>query len=624
MKPNAGLDFEWGIVMIRSKNLKIALLCVFLLAIAGSSVFALPSLRAEAPAPEAKAPAADARQRESAGAPSAAVPMTASPARTTAATSGAATTDRDDLMDDITFTYEDETEAVDMGDDFQVNGLRPAGGKVTPITVNSAVTDQLWNVGDCRGYSFTVESRGVVRLEFDYTVSEVIGTPWQLYLYEAYAKDGVGDADAYRLLSSLEVTSAETGTVQGDKIGLYPGEYLIFVTTGEVCSVDEFTLRLAFLENVAWEAEPNDSKTRYTELPFGVRTGGASASKAGGDVDWFLFELPERGVVNLTFEHSDEELPQVGWLVAILKENGDILYDGRSYYKDISITSGEIGLAAGSYYVRVTSHILSTVDYYLTCSYEPIDTYETELNDTPETANELPLKNEESGVSGSLSDKNSRPDRDYYRFSPERDGVISFSFIHQDFSRNRDGWTIRLLNESGETLYEVVSRWCDMAVTSPQIGLAAGTYYLLVDGEDMLLNSGTYVLGITYAAGDNWESEPNNSVEQADALPKNETVYGTLISTGLSYDTDWFTFDLTQTASVRLLFGHAAQSEDYEGWVIELYDEDGSRITRMTSLWSEEEKQSELLRLAAGKYTVRVDTGARFTDLRYGLTLQYS
>ena len=179
------------------------------------------------------------------------------------------------------------------------------------------------------------------------------------------------------------------------------------------------------------------------------------------------------------------------------------------------------------------------------------------------------------------------------------------------------------MNESGEVLYETVSRWCDMAVTSPQIGLSAGTYYLVVDGEDMLLNSGTYVLGITYAAGDNWESEPNNSSEQADTLVRNETVYGTLISTGLSYDTDWFTFELTQTSSVRLLFTHEAQSEAYEGWVIDLYDEAGNQITDLRSLWSDAEKQSEILRLAPGKYTVRVDTGARFTDIRYGLQVRY-
>ena len=603
-----------------SKSVKIICCCVLLLVSAGACVLAFPALRAETPVSPENAgqvlPLTSGLRENGAL-------LSADRTQLPVTTGAVSTTSRDDLMDDITFTYEDETESVDMGDDFEVNGLRPAGGRVTPISLNAAVTDSLWNINDCRAYSFTLQNRSIVRLEFDYTVSEVVGTPWRLYLYEAYAKDGEGKKDSYRFLSELDVTSAEAGTVQGDKVGLYPGEYLIFVAAGDVCSVDEFTLRLACLENVAWEAEPNDTQTRYTELPLNVRTGGASSSKTGGDVDWFLFELPERGIINLSFEHNDEQLPQVGWLVTVLNETGDILYDGRSYYNNKQITSGEIGLDAGVYYVRVTSHILSTVDYYLTCDYEPIDTYETEMNDTPETANVLPLNGEESGVSGSLSDKNTRPDRDYYCFAPERNGVISFSFIHQDYTRNRDGWTIRLLNESGEVLYETVSRWCDMAVTSPQIGLSAGTYYLVVDGEDMLLNSGTYVLGITYAAGDNWESEPNNSSEQADTLVRNETVYGTLISTGLSYDTDWFTFELTQTSSVRLLFTHEAQSEAYEGWVIDLYDEAGNQITDLRSLWSDAEKQSEILRLAPGKYTVRVDTGARFTDIRYGLQVRY-
>ena len=610
-------------MMKHSENIKIFVVCALFLLAAG--LYARSAALWQAPlAQDYAVSSQNAASLAGVSSTAANTPAVLSASSVTAQSTTAAvsTTSRDDLMADITFDYAEETEPIEMGSDFAVGPFRPTGGRVTPITVNTEVTDTLWSLGDCRAYSFTAANRGVARLSFSYNVSEVAGTPWMLYLYEAYSSDGSGENDSYRLLTQMQVTSTETGELIGDKVGIYPGSYMIIVTTGDICSVDQYTLRLAFAEGAAWEAEPNDSQNRYSELALGTRTGGASADKTGGDTDWFLFELPERGIIDLTFEHADENLPQVGWLVTLMTEDGDILYDGRSYYSDTAITSGEIGLEAGIYYVRVSSHILSTIDYYLTVDYEAISTYETELNDTLETADELPLNGEEAGVSGSLSDKNTRPDKDYYRFSPERDGVFSFSFIHQDYTRNRDGWTVSILDEAGNELYSMVSRWCDMAVTSPQIGLSAGTYYLLVDGEDMLLNSGTYVVGVTYAVGDNWEAEKNDTYETANPITLNQMTYGTLIGMGLSYDTDVYAFSLSATSSVRLLFTHEDLAQDYEGWEIGIYRADGTHITDFTSLWSQTESESELLRLAAGDYYVVVETGARFSEVRYGLQIQ--
>ncbi len=535
------------------------------------------------------------------------------------AASAADDTGRDDgLLDDIPFDSEDDGGYTEMGGDFAIDGIKPSGGRVYEILPNGSASDSLWNINDCRAYSLRVSERGIIDVGFSFNVSETAGTPWIVYLYEAYSSDGSGGVDSYRRLYSMNISSSNPET-QSEKIGVYPGEYIILVKAGNVCSVDEYTLRAGFSSGIAWEAEPNDTMNRYTELPLGVKTGGNCRDAVGGDDDWYMVELPERGVIDIVFEHSDEQLPQVGWFVTLVNGSGDIIYRGRSYYKDVLISSGEIGLEEGCYFIKVSSHIYTAADYYITCKYEAVRTYETEMNDTPETADIFYLNGDEAGISGSISDKDAVPDKDYYRFEPDRAGVISLSFIHGDYGRNRDGWRVSLTDENGRVLYSLVSEWSDTAVTSPQIGVAKGVYYLKVDAEDMLLNSGTYIIGISYASGENWETERNDTFETADEIKLNEKIYGSLISAGMDYDADYFRFTVEKKAPVQIVFSHNGLAQDYEGWVVSLYNSDGKKITGFTSKWSDVEISSELINLAPGEYYIAVETGARFTDIKYSV-----
>ena len=599
---------------------KIYIICLFalVLAVGGAGAFAVNETAARRVAQSYRAENTATTEGNENRAPT---EMPAAAQISATAADAPAADDRGSLLDDVAVTDPEPTRPAGTGKTLQIGKYTVSDRAITPINVNRVVNGYLNILGDKRVYSFDLSARGYMQIGFNFGTSEVLGVPWVVTLYENYASDGGDEKDAFRLITSMNVYSTAADTVKTETTGLYPGSYVIVVSTGDVCSVADFAFMAAFKDDLPWEAEPNDTKTRYNALALNTKTGGSSANSLTGDTDWYMIELPARGIVNIEFSHKELEGASVGWFVTLRNDNDEIITRMRSYQRDGSITSGEIGLDAGIYYITVESNVVQTDDYFLTCSYQEIKTYETENNDTPATANYISTNGREGGVSGSLSDKDTVPDRDYYKFLLDSDGVISFLFVHPDFGRPRDGWNVKLLDANGAEIYKFVSRWNTMTVTTPQIGLNAGTYYILVDGENMLLNSGTYVIGATFAGGSNWESERNDTFATADPLALNTPRYGTLVNAGLEYDVDYYTFTLDEIRAVTVTFAHDALNGDSDGWHVSLLDQGGKEITGFRSLWNNRSVTSTLVNLSPGRYYIKVDTGTMFSSEKYSVTV---
>ncbi len=504
-----------------------------------------------------------------------------------------------------------------------IDRFRLKESKIMSVRENTKVTDYLAAMGDAHAYMFSTTSRGVLQIGFHFGVSEFSGTPWVIYLYEAYSENGEAENDAWRLLTRLDITSGDAEITKTEKIGIYPGDYALIVTTGDVYSAADYTLMAAFVTNAPWEAEPNNSRTRYNELAAGVRTGGSSSNTLASDQDWYLIEMPAPGYISVLFEHEKLGGVSVGWFLTLMNERGETIFRQRSNLQDAETTSGEIGLDAGYYYLNVEPNVRQDADYFITCERVLTDEYEKELNEASETANEIPISDRTNRISGSLAEKDGTPDRDCYRFTLPSDGVISFTFLHKDLLRPRDGWRIILKDAAGEELFRTTSRWIDTTVASPQIGLSAGTYYICVDGEDMLYTNETYTINVTFVAGKNWESENNDTAELADPVEPGVIRYGTLVSAGLEFDTDYYAFSVQKTSAVTLTFSHNTVSGEGEGWVVSLADEKGTVLTSFASMLETRSVTSALVNLAPGRYYIRIDAGTRFSDAKYGVTVNF-
>lgn len=192
--------------------------------------------------------------------------------------------------------------------------------------------------------------------------------------------------------------------------------------------------------------------------------------------------------------------------------------------------------------------------------------------------------------------------------------------------------------------YEVETRRGSHETTD--IGLAAGTYYLEVEGDDDdWSRRATYSLEVSFTASDSWESESNDSPRRADPITLNAVTSATTFSVGDDddddredwedwddwddwdddddEDEDWFKFSLSSPRRVSI---HLSGAQGRGAWNIQLFARDAVRPSRAllsaTYRSSSLSYGSESIELGAGTYYVRVDPTSGVSGLAYGLYVQ--
>ena len=155
--------------------------------------------------------------------------------------------------------------------------------------------------------------------------------------------------------------------------------------------------------------------------------------------------------------------------------------ESMDYYvgESLPITSGLVGLPAGTYYIKIESRWYVSVGkkYELTVNYEKSDNWEKEI-DSETARNKLSL-----GETMYESIQNGISLTDYYEFTLPSAGKVDFTFEHDYESASGVAWRIELYNSSSlEEKYKIESMDYyvgeSLPVTSGLVGLPAGTYYV--------------------------------------------------------------------------------------------------------------------------------------------------
>ena len=495
------------------------------------------------------------------------------------------------------------------------------GVTIIPVQLNNIIRDNLPSLISSKVYTFTVSDRGVLLYAFNHTGGAGDNCLWYITLYEEYSPDGSGKTVAYRELNRLVYSQTGSG-VQSPVVGILPGNYRLAVECLSGYTAEKYDLGLGFSEADNYEVECNDTMTRYTHLPLGKTMNGSASSFTGGapDSDWYMFEVSDTGYVVLYFEHEqdpEQTAGNVAWRIQIIDRDGNEYFYMNSTMEKTSINSGVMGLPPGCYFVLIESHVFSSVTYSVNVSFSEDRAVERELNETPETATPIAINTQ---TVGSLTARDIASDRDYYSFTMEQDGFIALNFMHEALSESRDGWNIAVVDENGRTAYRDVSDWSRATLQSPYIGLPAGRYYIRIDSDNLYHSSIVYRLILLSVQDGAWESEPNNTMEQADELLWEQALNGTLIETGVEYDQDYFVLTAETAGTLRVAFSHIlSEEQNKEGWVISLLDSTGAELARATSDWNEEEI-SLTAEVEPGIYYVLVETGLYFNSSRYLLT----
>ena len=495
-----------------------------------------------------------------------------------------------------------------------------AGGKPRTLYIDPSgqYENMLHSATDTVNYEFSVGSRGV--LYYALNAASDDSAAWKVRLYQYYYVNGGGEETALRLVNTLNAT-AKNGRNRAPGIGLIPGRYVISVVNDGTFTPSMFTLSLEFYAGTSFEMEYNDTRTRYTEIFANVPVkGSASNYENGHDTDWYMIRTYSDCAFDILFTHADQKLNTVAFKVYLYDADLHEIYSGNSLLLSTSITSGRVGVPAGTYYIQVQSRVYIDSEYTLTVRRDN-GFYEKELNDTLAAATPIMA---DKPIRGALSGRTSNADRDYYAFTLESPGYVSAYIKNLTPAGSASGNVRRLqvMDAEGRLLFGTLMTDAADEVRTPNIGLAAGTYYLSVDNDDLYLNSDIYEVGFSFTASGSWEREYNGDREHANILAEKANVSGTLSNAETVFDEDWYVFTVDADGTICLRLSHENLGGGNDIFRVTLYSSELEPIGDTMVSYESSDAVSGRFGVTPGTYYARVASGNYQSDARYYLSFE--
>ena len=288
-------------------------------------------------------------------------------------------------------------------------------------------------------YLFRMYEDGFVDLKFEHgTVKDKVSVCWQVLLF---SEDGT---------CLYSVNSLFTDTInQSGKIGLIKGNYYVLIRN-RVYTDMTYILTLSRTNNTDYENEKNDTAGTANLIGIGSTVTGIVASQINGiDRDYFRFSIPSNGTVVIDFAHEPiaDSNDKNGWNIVLLDEQGNMLYRGISAWADDVTVSSPTGLGKGTYYIRIDSEnlYLNSEKYYLTVSFTESSDTETEFNNSFDTADTLL---EHTPVTGSLAERDTDYDTDFYALELTEESDITVEFTHEVLTVSREIFSFTLFDSN--------------------------------------------------------------------------------------------------------------------------------------------------------------------------------
>lgn len=465
-------------------------------------------------------------------------------------------------------------------------------------------------------YKFTMSKAGMVQLKFAHAnLSSTSNSPaWKI----DFIADQFGGMVSVN--SGLQDTQNQTA-----KIGLEAGTYYVQVTGLGVLTIgsSDYSFSVQY-EDIYCETEQNDSIStadNYTKLGQTI-TGSISSTS---DTDYYKITSAAKGYLSFQLQHDkvSSKLATDIYSVAVCDASGNTIYTMTSRTDEEKTESVNFGLAAGTYYLKVSGMTYLNASgsfaiygtngetYKLNASWTNADNWECESNDTYDTANTAV-----SGITYS-GDIRTYSDVDYFKTTLSANGYINVKLTHpvvsgQETTNMFVFSVIRKVDKDQYTeVYTTNIRGGDTSVSTPNLGLPKGEYYVKIAGTGN--SAGTLLSGTSYpvnydvciktkTAGDR-EVESNDSAATANSVKNGKTYYGSISS---SSDKDYYKIKMSKAGYLQLKFGHKNNQSTASCYNVVLYNKDNSEIYKFTSTGTETSFTSCKLGLAAGEYYVCV------------------
>ena len=497
------------------------------------------------------------------------------------------------------------------------------------LTANTSTENSLYDDYSSIWYVLELDNPGTITFTLEHDLIDSESAYWRLRVYNS------ADTENELMLSSF--TGKDTKG-ESQLLGLGAGTYYVRVTSGpSYYSSDYFTLTANYESTTACENESNDSANDASALPINEPIVGSLDDTY--DIDWFLLKLTEAGTVQFNLSHDLIESESTYWRLWVYDAVGFDGYEGDlndlmmySYVgKDASANSQLLGLAAGEYFIKITAgpSYSSVMPYTMTVNYTATDLCEKESDDSPDEASDIALN---GPYVGSIDDPY---DADWYKLTLTETGIVTFNLAHELIESESNYWRLWVYDSLEYTGYEgdlnelmfYSFMGKDVNKDAPAVGLGAGTYYVKVTGGPSYSSTTPYTLTPAWQATTLCEMEINDNPNSASPLSENSAYQGSIDD---SYDADWYSFTLNESAYVSFTLSHNVIESESNYWRIWVYDSsnfagyegDLNELLFNSFTGNNPSGTSEGLNLGAGTYYVKVTGGPSYSSSTpYYLTL---
>lgn len=336
-----------------------------------------------------------------------------------------------------------------------------------------------------------------------FTISHAVANTSDVY-FRVKLMDSKGNE-----VSSV-VSKGNENNVASTKESVAAGTYYVRVykdiAAGDADTVIPYTLVLTSAVVSGMEAEPNNDYTSATSINTGTSASPvvyAASLSTKDDVDYFTFTV-KRGYAYIRFYSRGNGACNTIYHVDVNKisTNAGVVSEIAIKNFDVDYVNGEfssacLGLEDGTYFLKVTPrHYDNSIqgEYGIGVQYSAYTGYETEANDTKETADSLISGSDSLYIGGSAFDK---ADVDWFTFKTSE--VINATFIFKREYTNAEisagikdsqnyVWNVKVYNSTNMTTPIIADSFTSSKELSKAVkNLAKGTYYIQVSA-----NSGAF------------------------------------------------------------------------------------------------------------------------------------
>lgn len=355
----------------------------------------------------------------------------------------------------------------------------------TSIKLGETYYDSISNKNDEKWYQFTTTEAGSFSLEF--IKSTIEKNEWQVELYDA-------DKD----LICSHYTSEDSELTTGE-YGYAAGTYYIRVLVPYPSlwySSSQYGIKINFQATDYWEKEKkNKSFDQSNSLIINKSYQGNLYTNK--DEDYYRFKLTSAGYFNIQFDKVSNSASE--WCIEIYDSDRDLI---TKYITQDSnkMTTSNFGFAKGTYYVKVYAPYnylyYNSSNYALKVNFKKSSAWESEKNNSIQSADKLTLEKSKINYTGSMSGLlHKQNDVDYYKVIVTKTAKLTLSFKHDYVEGGQ--WKVTLCKKDGTVLSSVENKTASSKLSKT---LSKGTYYIKVEANysSLYYSSQQYKLTATY------------------------------------------------------------------------------------------------------------------------------